>query len=136
MRKTEKKQVEQDRATEYFLRYARYGFSAREGDPFALYESIRGSVRSAREASAMLAVADTLRLLRYMERNETVSAVRAVYFAGRGRRLRRSEVSYRIRRFAADHYLDERTVYRRLSDAKHLLLHLLDVAEVYEGRAL
>ena len=133
MRKAEKKRGGQDRATEYFLRYARYGFATREGDPFSLYESIRGSVRSTREASVMLAVADTLRLLRYMERHETVSAVRAVYFAGRGRRLRRNEISFRIRRFAAEHYLDERTVYRRLSDAKRLLLHLLASAENNEG---
>ena len=65
----------------------------------------------------MLAVADTLRLLRYMGRHETVDALRSVYFAGRGRRLRRNEVSHRVRRFAAEHYLDERTVYRRLSHA-------------------
>ena len=133
MRKAEKKRGEQDRATEYFLRYARYGFATREEDPFSLYESIRGSVSNTREASIMLAVGDTLRLLRYMGRYETVNAVRAVYFAGRGRRLRRNEISLRIRRFAAEHYLDERTVYRRLSDAKHLFLHLLDTTANNEG---
>lgn len=118
-----------DRAAECFMRYARYGFGARESDPFALYESIRGSVCCAREASTMLAVADTLRLLRYMGRHETVDALRSVYFAGRGRRLRRNEVSHRVRRFAAEHYLDERTVYRRLSDAKRLLLEVMADSE-------
>ena len=129
IQKTTGRQEVIDRGGEYFLRYARYGFGARERDPFSLYESIRGSVCCAREAAAMLAVADTLRLLRYMGRHETVDAVRAVYFSGRGRRLRRNEVSHRVRRFAAEHYLDERTVYRRLSDAKRLLLQVMKDSE-------
>lgn len=115
-----------DRAGECFSRYARYGFAQREEDPFVLYESIRGSVRNLREALDMLAVADTLRLLAILGRREAADAVRAVYFVGRGRRPRRNEISHRVRRFAADRYLDERTVYRRLSEAKHLLLKILD----------
>ena len=39
-----------------FLRYARYGFARREGEGFAMYDSIRGSVSGKGEAAAMLAV--------------------------------------------------------------------------------
>ena len=112
-----------------FMRYARYGFSGYEDDLFALCEIIRGSTPSESEARRMLAVCDTLRLLRLSGKEETAAVVRAVYFARRGRRPRRQEISHRVRRFAAEHYLDERSVYRRLADAKHLLSRLLANAE-------
>lgn len=109
-----------------FMRYARYGFARREGAGFAVYDSIRGSVKGEREAAAMLAVCDTLRLLRFLGREETVAAVEAVYFVRHGRTPRRNEISMRVRRFAAEHFLDDRTVYRRLADAKRLFLQLLE----------
>ena len=117
-----------------FLRYARYGFARREGEGFAMYDSIRGSVSGEREAAAMLAVCDTLRLLRFLGREETVAAVRAVYFVRHGRTPKRNEISLRVRRFAAEHYLDDRTVYRRLADAKRLFLQLIDAHTGEAGR--
>lgn len=116
----------QEDATMSFMHYARYGFAGREGEGFAIYDSIRGSVSGKREAAKMLAVCDTLRILRFLGREETVAAVEAVYFARRGRTPRRNEISMRVRRFAAQHFLDDRTVYRRLADAKRLFFQLLE----------
>lgn len=126
-----RKEKEWDAAAS-FLRYARYGFARREGEGFAMYDSIRGSVSGEGEAAAMLAVCDTLRLLRFLGREETVAAVRAVYFVRHGRTPKRNEISLRVRRFAAEHYLDDRTVYRRLADAKRLFSQLL-AAHTEEG---
>ena len=133
MKNGERKERGRDRAAASFMRYARYGFTEREGDRFAMYDSIRGSVASEGEAAAMLAVCDTLRLLRFLGREETVAAVRAVYFVRHGRTPRKNEVSMRVRRFAAEHYLDDRTVYRRLADAKRLFLQLLHPPAGEEG---
>ena len=49
---------------------------------------------------------------------EYVEAVRAVYFAGGGRRPRRNDVTFRVRRHAYEKNFDERTVYRQLQRAK------------------
>ena len=115
---------EGDEAAACFLRYARYGFEGHGRGGFALYDSIRGTVADEREAAQMLAVCDTMRLLRWTGREETADAVRAVYFVCRGRRPRKCEIGLRVRRFAAERYLDDRTVYRRLADAKRLFLQL------------
>lgn len=70
----------------------------------------------------MLAVYDTLRLLTYMNKREELRAIYEVYFTSRGRRLRRNDVSLRVRRFAVENYYDDRTVYRRLARVKRLFL--------------
>lgn len=74
----------------------------------------------------MLAVYDTLRFLKYMKKGEELQVVRAVYFSRRGKRLRRNDISFRVRRFAVENYYDERTVYRRLSEVKRLFLAALE----------
>ena len=121
------------RAMEAFLRYARYGFARREEDVFAIYDAICGCCGRGAEARRMLAVCETLRFLRTLGRTDAERAVRAVYFFGRGRRLRRNEISLRVRRFADEYYLDDRTVYRHLADAKRLFLQLLDSYAGEEG---
>ena len=125
----EKPRAACDVAAACFMRYARYGFSGFEDDLFALCEIIRGSTPSESEARRMLAVGDTLRILRLSGRGETAAVVRAVYFVRHGRRPRRQEISHRVRRFAAENHLDERSVYRRLADAKRLLSRLLADAD-------
>ena len=108
-----------------FLRYARYGFDRRNLSIFDMADCIRGCVADAGEAKVMMAVYDTIRLLAFMGRREELLAVKAVYFGRHGRRLRRNDVSLRVRRFAVENYCDDRTVYRRLAKAKRLLLDLL-----------
>ena len=74
----------------------------------------------------MLAVHDTLHFLSVSGKSESADAVRYVYFAARGRVPRKNEISDRVRRFARMYYLDERTVWRRLSEAKSLYIKILE----------
>lgn len=113
---------ENDRAVTAFLRYARYGFHKRVLTGFDMMDCIRGSTAGRAEAREMLAVYDTLRLLSYMGKQEELRVVREVYFARQGRRLRRNDISLRVRRFAAENFFDDRTVYRRLAAVKRLFL--------------
>ena len=113
---------EADRAVTAFLRYARYGFDRRGLSGFDMIDCIRGSTAGEDEAREMLAVYDTLRLLSYMNKREELRAVHEVYFPRHGRRLRRNDISLRIRRFAAENFYDDRTVYRRLAQVKKLFL--------------
>ena len=53
-------------------------------------------------------------------------ALEAVYLADRGRTPRKNEISYRVRRFALAHSMDERTVWRRLDEAKKLYLDFVN----------
>lgn len=109
-----------------FRKYARYGFDRRHLRPLDMYECIKGSTPSAESAGEMLAVYDTLRLLRFYGKEETVRAVRAVYFTYPGCRLKKNDLSLRVRRFAMENYCDERTVYRRLSEALRLWWALME----------
>lgn len=116
----------EDPAARSFMRYARYGFEGAGLSGFALYDSIRGVCANGREAARMLAVCDTLRLLRFLGRTDVETAVRAIYFTYRGKAPRRNEITLRVRRFAVEHYLDDRTVYRYLAYAKRLFLQLAE----------
>lgn len=107
-----------------FRRYAGYGFDRRELKVFEVYEAIRGCCPSEKTALDMLAVYDTLRLLYATGNTECVDAVRVVYFTASGRRPRRNDVTFRVRRHAYEKSFDERTVYRQLSRVKELYLKL------------
>ena len=107
-----------------FRRYAAFGFDRRSLEVFEAYEAIRGSCRDREAALDMLAVYDTLRLLRATGQNECADAVKVVYFTASGRRPRRNDITYRVRRHAYEQSFDERTVYRRLSHAKELYMKL------------
>ena len=108
------------RAYEAFRRYARLGLDRRRIEVFQAYDIIRGACRDQEDARDMLAVYDTLRLLAASDKQECIDAIRTVYFYGAGRRPRRNDVAYRVRRLAFDTYCDERTVYRRLRYAARL----------------
>ena len=114
-----------DRAVAAFMKYARYGFHKRALSGFDMIDCIRGCTTGREEADEMLAVYDTLRLLSYMNKQQELRAVREVYFARQGRRLRKNDVSLRVRRFAAEEFFDDRTVYRRLAAVKRLFLSVL-----------
>jgi hypothetical protein len=102
-----------------FRRYAGYGLDRRGLDMFEVCDAIRG-LCSGQSAYDMLAVYDTLRLLATAGQEECAEAVRAVYFAGGGRRPRRNDVTFRVRRHAYETSFDERTVYRQLRRAKEM----------------
>ena len=116
--------VRQDHAAIAFRRYARLGLDRRPVKPFEAYRVIRGVCRSEEEAVKLLGVYDTIRLLSLTDK-ESAEAVRAVYFAERGRTPRKNQTTLRVRRFAFENNLDERTVYRRLRSAKELYYHLI-----------
>lgn len=107
-----------------FRRFARLGLDRQTLSVFEVYNVIRGMTKSDSAALDMLAVYDALRLLTASGQGECAQAVRAVYFWGAGRRPRKNDVTYRIRRLAFDLHCDERTVYRRLETAKNLYVTL------------
>lgn len=98
-------------ATEAFRKWARAGCPGMD-------EIKRRGGSSARELLACAAAFDVLR--RERQGREIEEAVRAVYMQEPGRPLRRAEVTMRARRFAAEHYVSERTVYYWLARARKL----------------
>lgn len=76
-------------------------------------------------ANSMLAVRDTYRHLEISGKRETAEAVLAVYGGVSGPPFRSSEITRRIRYFAAEHFMDDRTVYRRLNEARQIYDRIL-----------
>ena len=113
-----------DDAARMFRIYARLGFDRTELSPFEVYSRMRGVCENESDALKLLAVYDMMRLLSLTD-PESSNAIRAVYFAERGKRPAKNQISERILRFATENHLDERTVYRRLKSAKELYYHLI-----------
>lgn len=113
-----------DDAATAFRKYARLGLDRGAIKTFEVYQRIRGVSKNDEEAAKLLGVYDAMRLLSLTD-EESARAVRAVYFAERGKRPAKSQTSERILRFATENHLDERTVYRRLKSAKELYYHLI-----------
>jgi hypothetical protein len=116
--------VKRDGAAYAFRKYARLGLDRRSLRPFEVYDVIRGVCRSEEEAQQLLAVYDTVRLLA-LASPEALLALRAVYFFNRGKKPLKNQIGHRVLRFASDNHCDERTVYRRLREAKEMYYHLL-----------
>ena len=116
--------IQIDEAAGVFRKYARLGFDRRKLSPFEVCGVIKGVCRSDEEALKLLAVYDTVRLLS-LTSHETVEALRAVYFFDGGRKPQKNQIGHRVLRFATEHHLDERTVYRHLRKAKETYYHLL-----------
>ena len=72
----------------------------------------------------MLAVFDTLRLLEFLGDMIALRAVRDIYFATAGSKLRSNEITLRIRRLADEMHCDDRTIYRRLKKARDMWEYL------------
>lgn len=115
-----------------FRRYAAYRLDRRRLTPFEIYAAIRGLCAGEEEALDMLAVYDTLRLLELNGHPECAGAVRSVYFWSAGRRPRRNDITYRVRRRAYETSFDERTVYRQLCRAKDFYCRLRSMS-AYPG---
>ncbi len=116
--------AKKDDAALMFRKYARLGLNRRKLQVFEAYAVIRGVSKNENEAQKLLAVYDTVRLLKLTD-DETASAVEAVYFYDGGRSPKRSQISGRVLAFATERNLDERSVYRRLHRAKELYYHLI-----------
>ena len=106
--------------THAFRKYARYGYDKSGLDIFDICNIALGATVVKNEAAELVAVYQTLQTLEYSRRTETAEAVRAVYFRHANRPLKKNEIAWRVRRFATESYMDERTVYRRLREAKEL----------------
>ena len=117
--------AKRDEAAYAFRKYARLGLDRRRLKPFEAYAVIRGACRSEDEALKLLAVYDTVRLLA-LTAPESLMALRAVYFFDKGRTPQRNQIGHRVLRFADENHCDERTVYRRLRQAKEMYYHLTE----------
>lgn len=115
-----------DRAVRAFISYGRLSPDAGELSYFDLCERLRGSMKDEVSALRMLAVYDTLRLLEADGKELSANAVRAVYLENPSRVMRKNEISFRVVKFAALNYMDVRTVWRRIAEAKELYLKLLE----------
>ena len=115
-----------DRAVRAFRKYAMLCPDSGNLSYFDFCERLRKASADDSLALSMLAVHDTLHFLSVSGKSESADAVRYVYFAARGRVPRKNEISDRVRRFARMYYLDERTVWRRLSEAKSLYMKLIE----------
>ena len=114
-----------DEAVRAFRKYARLCPESERISYFDLCNRIRGSLGNDRDALKILAVYDTLKLLESLGNTDAVHAVRDVYFFANGKAPRKNEISYRVRRFALSNHMDERTVWRRISEAKSLYIKIL-----------
>lgn len=107
-----------------FRKYSRLGLANERLSPFDAYDRIRGVCKNKSDALDLLAVYDTMRLLRISNKTEVIKAVYAVYFGSLGKKPKKNEISDRVLRHATENYCDERTVYRQLEYARKLYLML------------
>lgn len=105
-----------------FRKYARYGYDNADFSIFEISDVARGAASNMLSACEIIAVYETLRTLEFTGKCETADAVRRVYFGYPERPLKKNEISWRVRRFAFEKHMDERTVYRHLKIAKDLFL--------------
>ena len=103
-----------------FRKYARRGYDKMGLNIFEMCDMAKGASADATDAAETVAVYRTIKALEFTGREETASALRAVYFSFPERPLKKNEISWRVRRFASESYMDERTVYRHLKTAKSL----------------
>ena len=113
-------------AVRAFRKYARYGYDRAGFNIFEICDIAKGAAPSMESAAEIVAVYQTIQALELSGRKETANAVRAVYFRYASRPLKKNEVTWRVRRFATEGYMDERTVYRHLRIAKALFLNFYE----------
>ena len=118
--------VRTDASVRAFRKYFKYSSGFENMTYFQICDRLRGACRSEEDAIRVLAVYDTLISLRALGKSECVDAISFVYFVKPGRPPKANEISFRVRRFARLNSMDERTVYRRIAEAKELYLALLE----------
>ncbi len=103
-----------------FRRYARLCVGCERLNPIQMYARIEVLCASRKSRLNMLAVYELIRRLELYGEDETLGAFSAVYLADGSHRVSGADISYRVRLYAAEHFCDERTVYRRLERARGL----------------
>ena len=114
------KQTEKYKIISAFRKYTRLGLANNRLSPFEVCDRIRGVSKSREEALDIFAVYDTIRLLKISGKEDVLRAVSAVYMCGMRDKMRKSEISLRILRYAYENNCDERTVYRQLQYARSI----------------
>ncbi len=113
-----KYQIDKKRIVLAFRKYTRLGLSKNNLYPFDAYDRIRGVSRNKEDALDLLAVYDTLRILRISEKYDVIDAVYAIYFDMHGRKPKKNEISNRVLHYAYEKHFDLRTIYRKLEYAR------------------
>ena len=108
-----------------FRRYTQLGLDKDRLPPYRKYERIRAVSQNDKEAASLLAVCDTLRILRLTQKRATLSAVRQVWMARPFAPLGKQEISFRVRKAALLLFCDDRTIYRYLHTAAELYRSIL-----------
>ena len=108
-----------------FVMYARLRIADGCFDRLSIYRRIDGICGNNKALAADLwAVHEMLLLLSINGDEETLTVVKEIYLNPFGKRtdmkIKKSDVSNIILRFATENYMDVRTVYRRLQKAKKL----------------
>lgn len=114
------KQLEKYKIISAFRKYKRLGLATQKLSLFEVYDRIRGSSKNEQEALDLLAVYDTVRLLRISEKTDVIKALSAVYFYLSNATPKKNEISMRVLRYAYENHCDERTVYRQLQYARRI----------------
>lgn len=120
MIKIESEKEQRNEVMRAFRKFARLELANGESNPIQVYKRIDVLCHSHRTKLDMLAVFDTLRLLSLSGEEDTINALRDVYFASAKYRFSQNETSRLIRKSAQLNYCDERTIYRRLHKAREL----------------
>ena len=108
-----------------FRAYARLYLDRDSLPPYIKYSRIRGVCRTEAEAISMLAVCDTLRILRLTRKDATLHAVRSVWMKNAMRPIQKQDVAMRVRKAADALFCDDRTVYRYLENAARIYREIL-----------
>ena len=119
-------QLEKFKIISAFRKYTRLGLANNKLSAFDAYDRIRGVSKNRDEALDLLAVYDTLRILKISGKSEIVDAIYAIYFDAIIRKPQKNEISLKIVRYAYETHCDERTVYRQLQYARKLYKLLRD----------
>ncbi|MBO5716491.1 MAG: hypothetical protein J6S23_08905 [Clostridia bacterium] len=101
-----------------FRKFARLGLANERLAPIQVYKKIETLCISRRSRLDMLAVYDTLRLLKLNGEEEILKAVFEVYFEGDSYRSTKQERGVNVLRLATKEHCDDRTIYRRLERAR------------------
>lgn len=104
-------------AVHAFRTYARLGLDSDDLPPYVKYTRIKGIARNEREAASLLAVCDTLRILRLSGKRSALSAVRQIWMTRCFYPIGKREISMRVRKASFLLFCDDRTVYRYLRTA-------------------
>ena len=113
-------QTEKIKIISAFRKYTRLGLASDRLSPFDAYDRIRGVSKSYGEALDLLAVYDTLRILKMSGKLDIIAAVYAIYFDAINKKPKKNDISLKVTRYAYETHRDERTVYRQLQYVRKL----------------